>query len=223
MIKIFEKLLSLLYVQPCYFCKSTKEDSLLCTKCHSKIRFMPPSVFKNINGVCVYACTIYDGYIKTLVHDLKYHNKKRLSKVQAQIMFEYFKQLNLKDKYTIIPVPIHKNRQKERKYNQMEIVAKEFAAYTKFPINQTLVCRTKDTKKQYNLHKKDRIKNMKNAFEICQNQSLPKDTKLLIIDDITSSGITLEELINTLKSNGYNDITALTLATPDIWNTVQIQ
>lgn len=223
MIKIFEKLLSLLYVQPCYFCRSTKDDALLCAKCHSKIHFMPPAVFKNINGVCVYACALYDGYIKTLVHDLKYHNKKRLSKVQAQIMFEYFNQLNLKEKYTIIPVPIHKNRQKERKYNQMDIVAKEFASYTKFPINQNLVYRTKDTKKQYNLHKKDRIENMKNAFAISQNQTMPKDTKLLVIDDVTSSGITLEELINTLKSNGYSDVTALTLATPDIWNTAQIQ
>ena len=104
----------------------------------------------------------------------------------------------------------------------MDIVAKEFASYTKFPINQNLVCRIKDTKKQYNLHKKDRIENMKNAFAINQNQTMPKDTKLLIIDDVTSSGITLEELINTLKSNGYSDVTALTLATPDIWNTAQI-
>ena len=87
-----------------------------------------------------------------------------------------------------------------------------------YKVNKNFIIRTKDTQKQYKLHKSERIKNIKNAFELNNENAPDKSTPLLIIDDITSTGITLEEIIKLLKTNGYNNITALTLATPDIWN-----
>jgi len=218
MIKIFEKLLNIIYIQPCYFCKSVKDDSIICKKCYGKIHFLPPSVLTEISECDVYACAIYDGIIKKMVRDLKYRNKKKLAKLQAKIMYEYFKSLDIAKDYLIIPVPIHKNRMKERGYNQMDIVGTEFAKLANLNMNKNLLVRIKDTEKQYNLHRNQRIENLKNAFECDENCSIDKKTSILIIDDITSTGATLLEVINTLKKNGYNDITALTLATPDIWN-----
>lgn len=218
MIKFLEKLLNLIYIQPCYFCNSSKEDKLLCSKCHSKIRFLPAGIVRTIQNCDVYAATIYDGIIKTLVKDLKYYKKKKLAIIQAQIMFEYWQQLNIQDNYTILPVPIHSHRLKERKYNHMDLVADEFAKLTNFEVNKKFLLRIKDTKKQFKLNKKERIQNIKNAFDISKNVEMSKDTNILVIDDITSTGTTLEEIIKVLKKNGYKNITALTLATPDIWN-----
>ena len=76
MINFFEKLLSLIYIQPCYFCKSTKEDKLICNNCYKKIHFLPNSVFRVIENKDVYACCLYDDIIKTLIKSLKYKNQK---------------------------------------------------------------------------------------------------------------------------------------------------
>lgn len=179
---------------------------------------MPPSVFREKNNCKIYACTLYDEITKRLIKDLKYHNKKQLAPLQAQIMFEYWQELHKSEEYLILPVPIHKQRKKERKYNHMDIVADEFAKLTKYQVNKNFLLRTKDTQKQFNLNKQERIKNIKGAFDINNEESIPTDTNLLIIDDITSSGITLEEIIKLLRKNGYKRITALALSTPDIWN-----
>ncbi len=218
MIKFFEKLLSIIYTRPCFYCNSTKEDNILCSKCRRKINYMPPSVLKEIYGCKIYACTLYEDVTKKLIKDLKYNKKKYLAKLQAEIMFEYFSRLNLSDNFLVLSVPIHKNRRKERTYNHMDLAADEFCKLTGFKNNKKFLIRTKDTKKQFNLHKAERIKNIKNAFDINTNENVNKDEKLLIIDDITATGITFEEIIKLLKNNGYNNLTAMALATPDIWN-----
>jgi ComF family protein len=179
---------------------------------------MPPSVFREYSGIKIYACCLYDEIIKKLIKDFKYHNKKKLSSLCAELMFEYMKELNLDKDYMLIPVPISKERLKERKYNHMDLVADNLAELTGYSVNKNLLIRIKDTQKQFKLHKQERIKNIKGAFIVNENADLPKDTPLLIIDDITSTGITLEEIIKTLKNNGYKNITAVALSTPDIWN-----
>ena len=71
---------------------------------------MPESVFKVIKDCNVYACALYDGIIKSLVRDLKYHKKKKLAKLQAQLMYEYWQELHKSSEFLVVPVPIHKNR-----------------------------------------------------------------------------------------------------------------
>ena len=218
MIKFIEKLLNLIYIQPCYFCGSTKQDKIICDNCRKKIHFLPACVFKTINHCNIYTAVLYDDIIKQLIKSLKYRNKKKLAKVHAEIMYEYWKKLNLNENYLILPVPIHKIRIKERHYNHMDLVANEFSKLTGYKNNKNFLIRVKNTQKQYNLHKEERIKNIKNAFEIKTKNNPPINTPLLIIDDITSTGATLQEIINLLTEKGYNNITAFTLATPDIWN-----
>ena len=133
-------------------------------------------------------------------------------------MYKYWLDLHKKENFLILPVPIHQNRRKERKYNHMDLVADELSKLTGYKNNKKFLIRTKDTIKQFNVNKTQRLKNIKNAFAINQNETIDKNENLLIIDDITSTGITLEEIIKLLKKNGYKKITALALSTPDIWN-----
>ena len=218
MIKFLEKLLSIIYIQPCYFCKSTKDDNIICKKCYNKIHFMPHAVFRDVSNVKIYACCLYDGIIKQLIRDLKYNGKKKLALLHAKLMYDYIKELNWKEQFVILPVPISIQRRKERKYNHMDLAADELAKITGYTVNKNILKRIKDTQKQYNLHKQERIKNIKNAFAAEENSEISKDTPLLIIDDITSTGATLEEIIKVLHKSGYKNLTAITLATPDIWN-----
>ncbi len=218
MIKFFEKLLNLIYIQDCYFCKSTKEDTLLCSKCYRKIHFLPPSVLKIYKNCNIYSCCLYEGIIKNLIHALKYKNKKKLALVAAKLMYEYWKNLKIEENFLVLPVPIHKSRLKERKYNHMDLICKEFCKLTNYKLEKNFLIRTKDTKKQYNLHKQERIRNIKDAFDIKQTNMPEKESNLLILDDITATGITIEEIIKLLNKNGYRNITVLTLSTPDIWN-----
>ena len=83
-------------------------------------------------------------------------------------MYEYFCKLDvLKDKnFELIAVPLHSKRIKQRKYNHMELVCEEFAKLSGFECNFDLIKRIKDTKPQYNLNKKQRLKNLSNAFEV---------------------------------------------------------
>ena len=218
MIKILEKLLNLIYIQPCYFCRSVKDDNIICKKCYDKIHFLPPASLKEISGVKIYACCLYDGIIKQLIRDLKYNGKKKLAKLQARLMHEYIQELRLNADYLILPVPISKQRLKERKYNHMDIVADELSCLTNYKVNKKFLIRIKDTEKQYKLHKQERIQNIKNAFSVDEAFAPSKETPILLIDDITSTGITFEETIKTLHKNGYKNITAIALSTPDIWN-----
>lgn len=218
MIKFLEKLLSIIYIQPCYFCKSIKDDSIICRKCYAKIHFMPSAVLSEYLDSKIYACCLYDDVIKHLILDFKYHNKKILAKLFAKIMYEYMNELNLDKEYIILPVPISKQRRKERKYNHMDLAADELTKLTGWKNNKNIVIRIKDTEKQYKLHKQERVKNITGAFDVKNKNEIPADTPLLVIDDITSTGITLREIIKTLNNNGYKNITAITLATPDIWN-----
>lgn len=218
MIKLFEKLLNLIYIQPCFFCGSKKDDDIICTDCRSKIHFLPPGVFRVDLGCDIYVCCLYDEIIKKLIKDFKYHNKKKLCILQARLMYEYWQKLNKKESFLILPVPIHQARRKERKYNHMDLTAREFSNLTGYKTNTNFLIRIKDTQNQFKLHKQERIKNTVNAFDTNPIEKIDKNTNILIIDDITSTGITLKEIIKLLKTQGYNNITALTLSTPDIWN-----
>ena len=218
MIKFLEKLLNLIYIQDCYFCKSTKEDTLLCSKCYSKIHFLPTAILKDYKNCKIYSCCLYEGIIKNLIQSLKYKNQKKLAPVADKLMYEFWKNLNIEEKFIVLPVPIHKSRLKERKYNHMDLICKEFCKLTNYKLEKNFLIRTKDTKKQYNLHKQERINNIKDAFDIKENNLPDKQTNLLILDDITATGITLEEIIKLLRKKGYKKITGLTLSTPDIWN-----
>ena len=193
MFGILSQLLDLLYKKRCYFCKSTKENSKFCSKCFAKIKFLPFSSLEVINGAKVYSATVYKDNIQKMIRGLKYHKQRELALYQAKIMYGYWQNLEIsKQTFVIVPVPVSKKRLKERHYNHMSLVAKEFAKLTGYEINENLIIRVKDTKPQYKLSKAQRAKNLKGAFEaIKENISVQTDKNFLIFDDILTTGSTI--------------------------------
>lgn len=206
------KILDFVYKKKCYFCGSSYHNTLMCDKCYEKIEELPLNPVLNISGVKVYSCCHYVKEMQKLIRGVKYHNQKELAKFQAKFMYEYFiKIIGENTKFTIIPVPLHKKRFKQRKYNHMELVANELALLSGWEIKTNLIERIKDTKPQYKLKRKEREENLANAFKV--NHQYYNDENLLIIDDILTTGSTLSEMIKEFKLHNIFKITGLTTST----------
>lgn len=214
MINFIKKLLDYVYKQKCYFCSRSKENVRFCSSCYEEIEFLPLKPVDSVLGVEIYSCCFYKNNIKKLIRGVKYHKQKDLAFYQAKIMYEYWKKTKPRNKkYTVIAVPMHKKRKKKRKYNHMDLVAKEFCLLAGYNINYSLLERIKDTIPQYKLSKKEREKNLKDAFKINIEKSI--DDPVLIIDDITTTGSTLLEIIKELKKHNISNITAFTTSIPE--------
>lgn len=201
----------MIYKKKCLICGCSKTDDLLCKTCLKDVQFLSCFAHKIYEKIPIYSATIYDKNIKSLIQMLKFKHKKSASKPLTNILFSYFKKLNLKDDFIIIYPPSFFIKSAQRGYNHMFLIAKEFSKLTGFKVNNKIIIKIKPTKPQYKA--KDRRKNIKGSFKINQKElSKLKDKKLLLIDDITTSGATLEEIINCFLKLNFDNITCLTIS-----------
>ena len=117
MINIFKKLLDFIYETKCYFCSSSEEDTIFCSKCFNSIKIRPFEPVFDIEKTKVFAVTEYKDVTKKLIRAIKYHNKKEMAYFQAKLMFEYWQNISDNRKYTVIPVPMFYSKARKRKYN----------------------------------------------------------------------------------------------------------
>lgn len=158
-----------------------------------------------------YSCFAYSGMGKELIHKFKYEGKIRLSKVIAGLMEERLRNEGLSID-AITPVPIHGNKLKARGFNQSYIIALELSERLKKPVLDCLV-RTKETKEQYNLDKTQRYLNIVDAFSVKLLYNNDKYKNILLIDDIYTTGSTVNECSRMLKEFGARNVYVLTAAT----------
>jgi len=209
--KFLLSLLDWIYKKKCYFCGSSKNSLRMCNKCYEKLAMLPASVNREICEVKIYTCGVYENTMQKLIRGVKYHNQKELAYYQAKFMWEYWQKLGLSGDFIVIPVPLSKQRLKQRKYNHMELVAEEFCNFSGYKKDYKLVKRIKNTKPQYCLKRHERLKNLKNAFEITSD--FYSEKPILIIDDICTTGSTFESIILELNKKGIYNITCLATAT----------
>ncbi|MDR1168125.1 MAG: hypothetical protein LBK53_04435 [Heliobacteriaceae bacterium] len=210
-----EFLLSLLdwiYKKKCYFCGCSHESVKMCSGCADTLEHLPVKVNRIISGRNVYCCGVYSKNIQKLIRGLKYHRQPELAYYLAKFMYEYHRKITESSSFEIVPVPLHANRLKKRKYNHMNLVAEELCRLSGCILNTDLVKRVKDTAAQYKLSKKERKKNLANAFEV--DKSKFNGGKILLIDDICTTGATFEEIIGEFKKHNINDIVCLAATTP---------
>lgn len=206
-------LLDWIYKKRCYFCRSSNESVKMCSKCFDELEFLPVQVSRKFKGVNIYCAGVYSKNLQKMIRGLKYHNQKDLAYYQAKFMWQYWKRLGVDGNFQIAPVPIFPKRKRQRKYNHMELVAEEFSKLSGYDVNFKLIKRIKDTKPQYKLNKSQRILNLTKAFEVDRAAFTP-GKKLLIIDDICTTGSTFEEMIKEFNNAGICDITCFATTTP---------
>lgn len=211
--KFFIGLLDWIYKKKCYFCKSSKECVKMCSRCYAELEHLSPSVNRIVYSKNVFCAGVYSKNLQKLIRGLKYHNQPDLAYYLAKFMYEYWVQLTNADDYQIVPVPIYYTRLRKRKYNHMQLVAEEFSKLSGYPVNSGLILRVKDTRPQYKLKRAERLENLKNAFKVDISQ-LDRRRKILILDDICTTGSTFEEMIKEFEKNNIYDITCFAATTP---------
>lgn len=213
MINFLRSLLDWIYKKKCYFCGSSKECIKMCSNCYDEMDYLPIEVNRDVLDCKVYCAGVYEQNLQKLIRGLKYHNQRELAYFQAKFMFDYWKQiLNKDENYQIIPVPLYITREKKRKYNHMVLVAEEFSKLSGYNVNFELIKRIKDTKPQYRLNKFQRMENLSNAFLVDLDGY--KNEKILLMDDICTTGSTFESIIQELRKSGINDIVCFATTTP---------
>ena len=170
---------------------------------------------KNYHFDCGYSLWVYDSVMKKSISDFKYCYKKEHAKYYIEKLIEvYGNTITKLAPDAIVPVPIHKSKYRERGYNQAEILAKGISRELNIPVLSHLLIRNKKTLPQKQLSDKERLRNLQEAFainEIIADEHLNRLNKILIVDDIYTTGSTIEACTNVLIKHGIEHVYFITL------------
>jgi len=227
--------LNLLFPQKphCVICsrKLAMESSIICQECRDKIiplneplcrKCGKPLHIQRKDMLCndcqeEYRAFVqarsyghYEGILKQLIYEFKYHGKQEIAEVLGNLMFDVLKQLTWPSFDYIIPLPLHAKRLRERGYNQAYLLAKVLARQSGVPIFRDLI-RVKPTEHQTLLDKTLRKENLKEAFKIVKSSKIHEKT-VLLVDDVYTTGATSGECSKSLLGAGAKAVYVLTCA-----------
>lgn len=214
----------------CFSCK--KEGVWLCSECFAKMELnaqkaCPVCHQYNDDGGACFDCkkqTFLDGHlafmkyeeseiIGGLVHSLKYNYAKEVFAVLEKIIsgslpqhLYYFNNIDL-----IIPVPLHGRRLAERGFNQAELIAETVARFIQKEIMNKILVRQRYTFVQARLNREERLRNVSGAFSLNEVSKI-KDKNILLVDDVFTTGSTMQECARLLKQNGASQVFGFTVA-----------
>ena len=211
---MLEIIKNLLFPMVCGICGNIAK-SPICLHCRRKIELLT-----NANIINVYNKNFtkqaylfnYEGIIREKLINYKFNEQSYLNETFADIIIKNEKICRFIKKYDIIiPVPIHKKRYKERGYNQTELIAIRIAEKLGMLVENNVLVKEINNKPQSGLSKIEREQNIKNVYRI-QNEQKIKNKAILIIDDIYTTGNTVNECSKILKQAGTGKIAVLTIA-----------
>ncbi len=178
----------------------------ICSKCKSEIKRVHQQ-----EEIMAYG--YYGGVLKKLILNLKYHKSFIAGKVLADLLCQIIIEKKLSIDY-ICYVPISKDSLKKRGFNQCSVLAKNISSILDIPVIDCLV-KVKETKEQKLLGKEERMKNILDAFEIKNKEKLFKKN-ILLIDDVYTTGATINECKKNIEKCNINKIYLLTIAKSNI-------
>ena len=192
------------------FCPICKNGTIGLAKCPKH---------KSYATFCLSPFSYNNNLIKNLIHKYKYEFVKDIGAELADFMIDSIKYSGLFsfsafqfDNFLIVPVPLHRRRLTWRGFNQSEIIAKKIAEEFKIDFSNKNLVRILNTSPQIQMQDaKQREENIKNAFT-CKNPKEIKNKIIILIDDIITTGATLEECARVLKKNGAKEVWAMTIA-----------
>lgn len=159
-----------------------------------------------------FTCTQYGMYERELMMDYKYRGKAYIGKKLGDILFDRISLEHVEADY-IVPVPIHKKRLRQRGYNQAALMAKRLAEQMKVTCAQNLLERTRYTSAMRGLSAFERQENLKEVFAVSEASCYNiEEKKILLVDDIYTTGSTMDACSTVLKEAGVRQVFALSFA-----------
>ena len=208
-------LLELFFPKFCFGCQ--KEGNYLCPDCKSTLEISSShKIYSSQNLKDLYFALNYQSpLIKNLIQKFKYEPFVReLAPTLSSLIIEHLQLLDNKPSFkdfTIIPVPLEKRKLKGRGFNQAEEISKELSSFLAIPLIPNCLIKTKETIPQVELTTETRKENIKGTFSY-QHPELVKEKKILLVDDVYTTGSTMEEAARVLREAGAKEIIGIVIA-----------
>ncbi len=155
---------------------------------------------------------LFEGGIMAAIHQFKYARKSHLAKSLGPLLSSFAKKwFDQADGYLMMPVPLHPKRLRQRAFNQSLLLARYAAPLLGLELDFLSMKRVRYTRPQTGLKSDERRKNVLRAFEIADSKAI-KGRTILLVDDVATTGNTLNECARTLKRAGATEVFCLTLA-----------
>jgi ComF family protein len=215
--------LDLFFPPVCGGCEKT--GSHWCVECQQRVQILNGTVCEvcglpqDKSGICatcradrprfnaLRAWTVFDGPVRNALHKLKYSRNFSMGDALAVQMTDFVKGLNWPID-VLIPIPLGRQRMKERGYNQAGMIAQSLAMNLDIEFAPKALMRRKETRSQVGLSKQERQKNVLGAFQAAG----VSEKTVLVLDDVSTTGSTLSSSAEALFSSGAKDVYALTVA-----------
>ncbi len=231
-----ERLIQFLLPSQCHCCERFLEEDQkgFCTDCLSKIRWIEPpictlcgvpflsqKVDSHHCGACLTrrryftmarALGCYEGPFREAIHRWKYEEKHHLTSFFGEKLVEGFWRYWDSHAFDLlIPVPLHTKRLRERGFNQALLLVKELSRKTQIPYAKRLLRKIKPTTPQVHLSGREREREVKGSFHVSRPQEI-QGRSILLIDDVYTTGATVNECAKVLLNAGAERVDVLTLA-----------
>ena len=229
------KLIDLIVPPKCLLCrKPVTQGACLCVSCWLELNFLEHPVCDVMGTPFAYdqgvgalsaaaladpppwdrarAAIVFDHNSKNLVHALKYKDHHEAAIMMVRMMARAGREL-LAEADLIVPVPLHPTRLWKRRFNQAALLAKPLAQIAHKKYAPDLLTRNVPTRQQVGLNQSARQKNVKKAFQVSESKlSELKDRKILLVDDVRTTGATVAACAEALKKAGAAQVSVLSFA-----------
>ena len=232
---IIDKIINFFLPRTCFCCGADlqKNKGILCADCFKKLEVVKGMICRrcglplksggrychNCRGskISKYKCSFIRSALKfnepsrALVHAFKYEKYLNIAPYFAEVMYKTFRNNpEFREAAFLVPVPIHRSRQRKRGFNQAEVLANHLGKICGIPVLNALT-RVKNTESQTKLNREERKQNILNAFVLVKGMENKIDKQaLILIDDVCTTSATLEECARVLKEAGAREVLALT-------------
>jgi ComF family protein len=232
-------ILDLIFPKICSSCNSPARENIICDVCLSNVRLIggrkicskcghPFALADSIEdirndghlcGKCLTgtyyfnrarSVAFYEGWLRETLHRFKYHGKLGLGRALSRILAEHYP-TDLDDIDSIVTVPLHIDKLRTREFNQSIVMANDLAERIKVPLNAFALKKTKGTMAQYEMgNETERRRNVRGAF-IVDDARKVSGKSILLLDDVFTTGSTLNECTRVLLKSGVVKVQVLTL------------
>ena len=220
-------LVNLVFPPVCACCR--KVGAILCQDCLEQIKWVGEPICQDCGCMVpkyshqcnrcqkrplplqkIRAAVLFDSIIPDTIHQLKYRNVFALAEPLGKLMVQAWPNWQT-DSDIVLPIPLHRQRQTKRGYNQSELLVETFCRELSLPSNQQILSRTRQTPPQVGLNAEDRRKNVSGAFTV-KNPHLVEGGNILLVDDVCTTGATLMAAAEVLLAAGAKNVSAYCLA-----------
>jgi competence protein ComFC len=230
---VLETLGGLFFPRHCAGCGGAIRSGWLCGLCHDSLSVVRPPrceacsqpysgaletfVCSNCRGrafhfVCAVAVMQSRGVVRDLIHRFKYGGEMWLGGLLGDFLKQGLRDARLRDQAfdAVVPVPLHSLRKREREFNQAEVLGRELVRGREWELCDTLE-RVRYTVTQTHFDRRHRMRNLRDAFRM-RAGAIVRDKSLLLVDDVLTTGSTLDECARVLLGAGARTVHALTVA-----------